>query len=84
MEKILHFEGSGPFVLHYEDWDRDGTFGASRELKATNLGDAIIEARAFLAKNQTNPSGLPKQEGSHSISQCHHFNIDDLGIGSKA
>lgn len=80
---IEHYHGAGPFVLHYEDWDRPSTAGVSHQLLATNLKDAGEEARAYLAARQKGPCGLPKQGLSCSISQHHFFNISDLNIGSK-
>lgn len=71
------------FTLHYEDYDRGGTFGATTVLQATTIEGAITEARTLLANMQAQyVHGLPKQR-SVWITQQFSVPIDDIGLGPK-
>lgn len=64
------------FQLNYEDFDRSGTAGVSRQLRSTSIEDAVQEARSFLKQMPR----LPKQV---QVVIKHSFVLDvtDMSLG---
>lgn len=83
MSDTKFLKGVSLYTLHYEDHDGSGTASVSQELKADDLSDAIVEARAYLSRRKASPLGLPKQHNLGRISRHYFFEISDLGLDTK-